>query len=686
MYDVQRDHALPTWLVRLDNHLRIETLHASSAGSSEMPFATDLPLGVAITDAIGLPDARAAELNATLRAGGEIGSVQYVIQHELLGPRVYSLSAAPQVSGDGCTSGHQCSIVDLTGAISVASSRERHRAELDAIADASPAILAVRDLEGNLLRLNKAGRRYLGASSDPDLGSAPGIPLPADAIAFLSPGERQVLETEQPRQFEQRLSFEGKVATFLTHKFPIHDEQGCLVAVGTIAIDFTERKALESELQRIANFDDLTHLPNRRHCLRLLDQAMLVEQHREKRVGVMLLDIADFRMLNDTLGARAGDEILLETAWRLREIAPSKATLCRFGGDEFCLVIPNCEPGETFDRLLQDLGPALADPIFAGDVEHYVRLNIGAAVWPDDADGPSGLLEKADLALAHAKRESAPLRRFSSAMSQAARERTRMVSLLRHALTRNELRLVYQPIVDAETGRPVMLEALLRWQSRELGAVSPDRFISLAEDCGLIGEIGAWVLSKACADAAAWLSRSPTMPGVAVNVSPRQLFSPGFVSSVVETLARTGLPSRHLKIEITESSLIQDVGACKQILAELSGLGVTLALDDFGTGYSALSYLQQLKFDVLKLDQSFIRKAPEGQSPARLVGSVIALAHGLGMTTVAEGVENLDHWETLRSLGCDYCQGYHFSRPVPWKELDCLRNSLGNEVLAGGES
>jgi EAL domain-containing protein (putative c-di-GMP-specific phosphodiesterase class I) len=265
-------------------------------------------------------------------------------------------------------------------------------------------------------------------------------------------------------------------------------------------------------------------------------------------------------------------------------------------------------------------------------------------------------------------------------MIQAARQRTQVANLLRRAMERNELRLVYQPIVDADVGETVALEALLRWNSTELGPIGPDMFIPLAEETGLIQPIGAWVLRTACADAAEW-NRDKAKPiGVAVNVSPRQLFAEGFIDLVAEILRDTGLPTALLKIEITESSLVQDVEACKRVLEALAGLGVTLALDDFGTGYSALSYLQQFKFHVLKLDQSFVRKMVPGESSAALTASIIAMAKSLGMKTVAEGVEHPAHWVELRAQGCEYVQGYHFSRPLPKQDLVCLRTGQRAET------
>ncbi len=337
------------------------------------------------------------------------------------------------------------------------------------------------------------------------------------------------------------------------------------------------------------------------------------------------------------------------------------------------MVVPSVAAHTDIDDIMADIHRLFDEPMKIGDSEIFVGVTLGAAVYPVDADGPEQLIQRADFALMNAKKTAVSSVRFNDSMVRVAEKRTRVASLLRRAVERDELRLVYQPIVDAESGETVVLEALLRWHSAELGPIGPDLFIPLAEETGLIRQIGSWCMANACADAAAWNLTVEREIGVAVNVSPQQLFTEGFVEQVRDTLAFAGLPARLLKIEITESSLVQDVETCKRVLEDLAALGVTLALDDFGTGYSALSYLQQFKFHQLKLDQSFVRKMVPGESSAALTASIIAMAKSLGLKTVAEGVEHPAHWLELRTQGCDFCQGYHFSKPLPKQELACLR-------------
>jgi EAL domain-containing protein (putative c-di-GMP-specific phosphodiesterase class I) len=305
------------------------------------------------------------------------------------------------------------------------------------------------------------------------------------------------------------------------------------------------------------------------------------------------------------------------------------------------------------------------EPFTLDHSEIFVGVTTGAAVYPQDAEGFDQLLRKADMALQHAKQQGVTAMHFVRGLDHATEQRTRISHLLRRALERRELELVYQPIIDGTTGMATTLEALLRWHSPELGGVSPAVFIPIAEDTGLIQSIGAWVLKTACAEAVVWNRRRSRPVGVSVNVSPRQLLATGFVDLVSETLSETGLTPNLLKIEITETCLAQDRVTCKSVLNALAALGLMLALDDFGTGYAALSYLQDFNFHILKIDQSFVRKIVPGEASAALTAGIIGMARSLGMKTVAEGVEHSEHMNILRFQGCDFLQGYYFSRPRP---------------------
>lgn len=438
----------------------------------------------------------------------------------------------------------------------------------------------------------------------------------------------------------------------------------------------SERRRLASELDRRRSYDGLTGLANRALVKTLLENAALAAQHSGDRIGVLVVDLANFRAVNATLGHAAGDQILVEAAQRLLAGVSEQHVVARLSGDEFCILIPGLVSVTQMDALAAAVMGAF-EPCFAvQDRDVFIGLHVGGAVYPDDADGPEQVLRYADLAMSAARGAGSPsYRRFSSAISADVARKSRIAALLRGAFGRGEFHLQYQPLVDSQTGLIVEAEALLRWRSPELGNVQPDQFIPIAEETGLIVALGSWAMQTACMDAADWCRSLGRPIGVAVNVSPRQLLSPAFCDDVREVLARSGLTPELLKIEITEGSLVTDVEICQRVLQDLRGLGVVLALDDFGTGYSALSYLQKFEFDVLKLDQSFIRKTQPGTPAAALAASIIAMATCLGMRTVGEGVETEAHVQMLKSNGCDLMQGFLFSRPITRHELIAL---IGN--------
>jgi diguanylate cyclase (GGDEF)-like protein/PAS domain S-box-containing protein len=664
---------LTTWMVELDDSLRIRSIRQPAAGCAEMPFTNELPVGLPLVQAMGLCATDAADLAQRLRASEEVRSYRYSIDNELLGIRRYVISAAAIPGRRGRAKGYQCSISDLTATVALASRHDENEAQLAAILDAAPSFLIVKDLEGRYVRLNAAARKIIGHWSDAPIGRTSIEIMPPDLAADMTAEDDYVLETERGAEFEQHIIVGNEVKTYLTSKFPIFDADGCIIGVGATGMDITDRKRMVSELDRLANYDVLTDLPNRRLCQHRLNEALLLATHADSRIAVVLVDINDFRILNSTLGQDAGDEILVETAWRLQSLLPESATVARLSADEFCILLTPIDEGDQVTEMVDRVHRAFAEPITVHDREIYAGVTTGTAIYPMDADGFEQLLAKADMALQHAKRNGLPAGAFAEDMERSAAQRARIAHLLRRAVERRELQVVYQPIVESISGETVMLEALLRWHSAELGSVSPELFIPIAEDTGLIQAIGAWTMKVACDEAAAWNMGRPRPIGVSVNVSPRQLLGPGFATYVARTLKESGLPAHLLKIEITETCLAQDIDACRRILDDIAGMGVLLALDDFGTGYSALSYLQNFNFHILKLDKSFVQKIAPGESSAALTASIIAMARSLGMKTVAEGVERIEHVNILRFQGCDYLQGYCFSKPLPRDQLPCLQ-------------
>lgn len=421
--------------------------------------------------------------------------------------------------------------------------------------------------------------------------------------------------------------------------------------------------ATEHQLALRANYDDLTGLANRRLLKESLDSAVLVAQRRKQSIAVLFCDLDNFKVVNDSLGHALGDRLLKQVAQRLRDSIRRSDLIARIGGDEFVAVLAGSNESDAAhvaEHILQSLLPS-----FDLDGRSLsVGTSIGIAIYPTDGDNAGDLLRAADTALYAAKNAGRNNFHFFSHMLGAkAHERLSIEHGLRQALERDDLRVHYQPQVELTSGRLIGAEALLRWESSEFGNVSPAVFIPIAEECGLIGEIGYRVLDEACRQTSAWLRHHPDFV-VAVNVSVRQLTDPSLATQVENCLRKNNLAPRHLNLEITESALLTKTTDVDNNLLALDRLGVGLNLDDFGTGYSSLGYLKQLPIDCLKIDQGFVRQLPKNANDAAIVSAVIALAHALDMLVLAEGVETEAQRDYLRRAGCTQAQGWFFGRPV----------------------
>jgi diguanylate cyclase (GGDEF)-like protein len=384
----------------------------------------------------------------------------------------------------------------------------------------------------------------------------------------------------------------------------------------------------------------------------------------ERRVAVVFVDLDDFKVINDSLGHAVGDRLLVAVTQRLRESLRPEDVLARFGGDEFVICVSGITSERHAQRVADRIGASLAAPLVIDDDQRFMTCSIGIALSVPGATAPDELLRDADLAMYRAKSQGkARAELFSSGLRQDAIDRLELETGLRAALREDQLRLVYQPEVNLETGRVVAVEALLRWHHPTRGVISPATFIPLAEVSGLIVPIGAWVLREACRQAASWNTGSAELV-VAVNVSPRQLADADLERHVEGALAASGLAPDRLCLEITESAVVADPVAAVAKLERLKNLGVRLALDDFGVGHSSLSQLKVLvPVDTLKIDRSFIDGLARDPEDQAIVQAVLDLAGSLGMTTVAEGVEASEQASVLRNLDCTIGQGYYFARP-----------------------
>ncbi len=449
---------------------------------------------------------------------------------------------------------------------------------------------------------------------------------------------------------------------------PLLEADGRIVGGVLVFRDITHIKSTEDRMAYLAQFDLLTGLPNRFQFRQRLDRAMAGARASGQSLAVLFLDFDKFKEINDTLGHERGDALLVAIARRITDSLGPATFVSRLGGDEFTVIVEDASRREAAAAVADTVQRALAEPFPLADNAYTLSASIGGVMYPADGDAIDELLRKADMAMYHAKEQGRNNFQFYDAsMTVVAAERLFMKTMLAQALERDQFFVHYQPLVDAATGRPVGVEALLRWRSEEFGLVSPAKFIPLTEETGLIVRIGRWVLETACRQARAWQEAGRPVE-IAVNLSPRQLRDPALLDHVRDVLARTGLDPALLVLEITEGLLIEDMALSRRVLTALKSLGIRLALDDFGTGYSSLSYLNSLPFDILKMDGSFTRNLSDadganmgGQAIAR---AIIALAGSLNMILVAEGVETAEQRDWLTRNGCDLIQGYLLGRPA----------------------
>jgi diguanylate cyclase (GGDEF)-like protein len=452
----------------------------------------------------------------------------------------------------------------------------------------------------------------------------------------------------------------------------VRDEDGTPLYMIAQTEDITEKKAVRERLAHQAVHDPLTGLPNRASFLNRLDLALDEAGRQRRRVGVLFLDLDHFKVINDSLGHEAGDQLLVTIAHRLRRILRPTDAVARFGGDEFTILCEDVADADAVMGLARRVLAEVSRPILLTEGEVFVTTSIGIALSGHDAETPQTLVRDADTAMYRAKdagRARADF--FDERVRARTLEHLHTGNALHRALARGEFEVRYQPILDLETGRVVRFEALLRWNHPERGLLSPIEFIGLAEETGLIVPIGAWVLDTACAQAARWCEQTldGTPLGISVNLSPRQLSEPSLPGEVERTLERSGLDPDLLWLEITETALMHDTESAASALRVLRGQGIHLAVDDFGTGYSSLTHLKGFPIEALKIDQSFVKGLGRDAEDTAIVTAVVSLAHALGLGATAEGVETPEQLASLRTLGCDHAQGHLFSEPQSAADL-----------------
>ncbi len=535
----------------------------------------------------------------------------------------------------------------------------------------SPVSVIITDPYGLIEYVNEAVEQRSGYSQDELIGRNPKIFSSGKVEQNQYRTMWQAISSKQSWQGEfQNCKKNGEIFWERANVAPVVDDSGTIRHYLAVKEDITGLKQQEDKILYQAHYDSLTELPNRFLSLDRLDLFIRDANRAQNRLAVLFLDLDGFKKINDSLGHEAGDKVLVQAAERLREAVRDCDTVGRLGGDEFIILLSGLRQASDARPVVDNLLGRFRNTFNIDDRELILTASIGVAIYPDDGDSAAELLRNADTAMYQSKEEGRnTFHYFSEAMSKDVSRRLALEEQLHGALARREFHLCYQPLVELSSRRVIGVEALLRWKSAALGIVPPSEFIPIAEHAGLIVPIGEYVLNEALSMVAGLPPRLQQDFKIAVNLSPRQFRDPSLLQYIENSLQQTGVPASTLELEITENLLMSGILSVEEILNKLHGMDVSLAMDDFGTGYSSMSYLRTYPFDTLKIDRSFIRDITIDPADLELVTATINLAHGLGLTVVAEGVETEDQLKHLTRLGCDTAQGYLFSKPVVQEQI-----------------
>jgi diguanylate cyclase (GGDEF)-like protein/PAS domain S-box-containing protein len=541
---------------------------------------------------------------------------------------------------------------------------------LDSIIENMPVSVAVKDARDRCyVLINRTAEAIFGIARGDLIGKQANGLLSKDAAGDLFPLADEAAQTRDLQTIDEHVVYTRHNGTRIltTRNLSIPDETGEPRYLLSLSEDITERKQAEARIEHLAHYDALTDLPNRAAFVEHLEHTMDTAKKSAESFALLSIDIDGFKEVNDMFGHAAGDDVLRKLSLQLRAVA-GDAYLARLGGDEFTLITPNGDQPALAEILVRRLQAAVAADQESNNRTMRVGISIGVAIFPTDGADATTLLSNADAALYRAKTAGRGKTRFFEVeMDNRLRERRTIQHELGSAIVRNEFRLFYQPQAKID-GTITGFEALVRWFNPQRGMVSPATFIPVAEESGLIVQIGEWVLREACREAASW----PQPLQIAVNLSPIQFRHGDLVGLLRSVLLETGLAPARLELEITEGVLVDDFARGVSILRRLKLLGVRIAMDDFGTGYSSLSYLQSFPFDKIKIDQSFISKVKSNPQSGAIVRAVIGLAHGLNLPVLAEGVETKEQLDFLAAESCDEMQGYLLGRPHPIMEYSEL--------------
>jgi diguanylate cyclase (GGDEF)-like protein/PAS domain S-box-containing protein len=589
-------------------------------------------------------------------------------------------SAAPLRDQAGVVTGLLVACIDVTETKNAAADLERHverykeaeraleasEARFRVLTESSLDLISVVDAEGVIRYQSPALKHLLGYESPDTVGRNVSEFVHPEDMEHSRAALRRIIDARQsiePVEFRLRHQ-DGTWRTFESLGTNCLDNPH-IHGVVFNSRDVTDRKVIQQRIQHLAYHDNLTGLPNRSLLQDRLAHSIARAERTNRKVAVLFIDLDNFKNINDTLGHDVGDELLRQVARRLTECVRAEDTIARQGGDEFIVLCDGLDDGRGASLVAQKILNALRKAFVLGGTDQHVSGSVGIALFPEDGRDAQTLMKNADTAMFHGKTQGKnTYQYFTAQMNVAVKRRMTLESALRRAVMRRDFLLHYQPQIDLDSGEILAVEALVRWKTEDGGTVSPGDFIPLAEETGLINEIGEWVLREACRQAREWQDMGLPKRRMAVNLSARQFSDRGFLDMVTRVLAESGLEPGCLELEITESQVMRQTEGMIMLLNKLSEMGVQLAIDDFGTGYSSLSYLKRLPIQKLKIDQSFVRDITVDPNDTAIVVAIINMAKSLDLDTIAEGVETAGQLALLRSKGCHVGQGYYFSAPV----------------------
>ncbi len=645
---------------------RLQFMNNAGLALVEAESAEEI-LGTDLSDLL-LPEYRQAytALTGQVLLGGR-GTLEFEITSLKGTQRWMGTHVVPLETEDGMV------ILGVTRDISTRKSAEEARVKFAALIEATTDCICIADMSGRVSHLNSGGKKLLDIPQEEDVSAA-------RMDDYYTPDAMEALRIQAlpAALLDGTWSGESMLHSRSGENIPVSQvvivhrtANGKPAFISAIARDLTESRRHEAQLQHMANHNALTGLPNRNLLVDRLQQSLIDAKRHDRMVALIYLNLDRFKHISESLGHELGDLALKMIAQQLTNLLGTGDTVAHPVGDEFALLCNDISHSEDASGLVKKIVTHFEHtPITVGGHKLYVTVSAGIALYPADSETPDGILKAALTAMTRSKTLGGNTFQFyASQMNARALENLALASELHDAIAQDQLELHYQPQVDLVSGQIVGMEALARWRHPLRGMVSPGVFIPLAEEIGLIGSIGAWVLHEACRQNKAWQKQGLPPLRVAVNLSARQFLQADIVEVVVKTLTDTGLASRYLELEITESMLMQDINETISTMQKLNACGINFSLDDFGTGYSSLSHLKRFPLETLKIDQSFVRDIPQDKDDTAIATAIIAMARALDISVVAEGVETAEQLAFLRTQHCDAIQGYFFSRPLPAEDF-----------------